>query len=146
MKTLQSIVPDVSIAGGKTIAVTAEPEEQLQHMLGATGYAAEVIVDTKNEIAAELKRRGTLNVAISDKAGYEHGMAQPAVLVMKNDGTVLYMWAIVPGVMNLGGAKDRPNLKQIWENALAQMRGQPMVHKKYALQSLTQVMRQKIFG
>lgn len=37
--------------------------------------------------------------------------------------------------MNLGGAKDRPDLNQVWENVLARLNGQPLVHKKYTLQS-----------
>ncbi len=57
-----------------------------------------------------------INVAISDKSGYPNGMAQPAVLVLKQDRTVLHSWAIVPGLMNLGGAKDRPALQEIWED------------------------------
>ena len=115
-------------------------------MLTSTGYAGEVIVDPKNDIAVALKHRDALNVTISSKSGYEHGMVQPAVLVVTNDGAVLYSWAAVPGVRNLGGAKDRPNLKQILENAMARMSGQPLLHKKYASQSFTQVMMQKFLG
>ena len=73
-------------------------------------------------------------------------MVQPAVLIMKSDGTPLYSWAIVPSVMNLGGAKDRPDLTQVWENVEATLKGNPEVHKKLHLQTFTQVMWQKIFG
>jgi hypothetical protein len=103
-------------------------------------------VDPKNEVAAELKRREKLNVAITPKSGYEHGMAQPAILVMQSDGTVLYNWAIVPGVMNLGGAKDRPDMTQVWENMEAKLNGKPEVHKKYDFQSAGKVLWGKIFG
>lgn len=85
-------------------------------------------------------------MAISSKTGYEHGMAQPAVLVMQSDGTVLYSWAIVPGVMNLGGAKDRPDLKQVWANMVAKMDGKPEVYEKYDLQSFGKVIWGKVFG
>lgn len=115
-------------------------------MVKASGYTGEVIADPRNKIAAELKQRGNLDVAISSKSGYEHGMAQPAVLVMKNDGTVLFDWAIVPGLMNLGGAKDRPDLNQVWDNVQARLNGQPPVHERYTLQSFMKVMSQKIFG
>ncbi len=50
-------------------------------------------------LAAELKARSLLDVAISKKAGYPHGMAQPAVLVMRPDGSVLQQWAIVPSLV-----------------------------------------------
>jgi hypothetical protein len=105
-----------------------------------------VIVDTENQIAAELKRRGKLDVYISSTKGYEHGMAQPAIIVMESNGTVLFDWAIVPGVMNLGGAKDRPDLKQVWENVEATMSGKPKVHAKYDLTSFAKVMLGKVFG
>ncbi|KAJ6113514.1 hypothetical protein N7523_006831 [Penicillium sp. IBT 18751x] len=146
LKTLQSILPHISAAGGKTLAITAEPEQYLQDTINASGYSGEVIVDPTNKIAAELKQRVNLNVAISPKAGYEHGMAQPAILVMKNDGTVLFDWAIVPAMMNLGGAKDRPDLNQVWDNVLAQLNGQPIVHDRYDLQSFWKVMKQKLLG
>ena len=48
--------------------------------------------------------------------------------------------------MNLKGAKDRPSLSEIWENAEAQMLGKPKVHEKYSLQSLTSGLRQAIMG
>ena len=146
MKTLQSILPHISATGGKVIAITAEPEQHLPDTINSTGYSGEVIVDPMNKIAAEMKQRINLNVAISSKSGYEHGMAQPAILVMKRDGTVLFDWVIVPGVMNLGGAKDRPDLNQVWENVLARLNGQPFVHKRYILQSFRKVMTQKLFS
>ena len=48
--------------------------------------------------------------------------------------------------MNLGGGKDRPDLKQVWENAEAKMEGREMVHKKYSLQSIGGLLWQKVFG
>ena len=68
-------------------------------MQAVSGYTGETIIDTKNELARELKRRGLVDVAISEKKGYENGMAQPAVLVIKNDKTVLYHWAISPSMV-----------------------------------------------
>jgi hypothetical protein len=32
--------------------------------------------------------------------GYYHGMAQTAVFVIQKDETVLYSWAIVPGLVS----------------------------------------------
>lgn len=45
---------------------------------------------------------------------YKHGVAQPGVLCVKPDKTVLYAWAINPSFMNLGGASDRPVPRDIW--------------------------------
>jgi hypothetical protein len=47
-----------------------------------------------------LKRRGLLDIAISNKRGYKNGMAQPGLLVMKRDGTALQKWAIIPGIVS----------------------------------------------
>ena len=69
-------------------------------MRSASGYTGDTIVDPDNLLAKELKRRGLLDVAISDKKGYKHGMAQPAVLVLSKDGTVLFKWAIVPAFVS----------------------------------------------
>ena len=34
--------------------------------------------------------------------------------------------------MNLGGAKDRPSLKEIWENVDAKLGGKEPVHSTYS--------------
>jgi hypothetical protein len=47
------------------------------------------------------KERDLLDVAISEKKGYEHGMAQPAILVIGKGGDVLEKWAIVPSAVCL---------------------------------------------
>lgn len=69
-------------------------------MRAASGYTGEVIVDSENLLAKELKRRGVLNVAISEKEGYPHGMAQPAVLVGSVSKGVYYSWAIMPSMVS----------------------------------------------
>lgn len=69
-------------------------------MRAATGYRGEAINDPRNTIAAEFKKRGLVSVAISDKKGYEHGMAQPAVLVVTSKGTPLESWACVPSMVS----------------------------------------------
>lgn len=89
----------ISAAGGKTVIVTSEVPEHLEAFQKSTGYTETAIVDPENTLANELKKRGLLDIAISEKAGYAHGMAQPGVLVIKKDGTVLYNWAIVPSIV-----------------------------------------------
>jgi len=48
--------------------------------------------------------------------------------------------------MNLKGAKDRPDLDQIWDNVDAKLHDKPIVHKDYHMQTLGGVLKQKIFG
>jgi hypothetical protein len=93
---LSSISTTLSAAQATSLIVTAEPEIYLSATRSATGYTGAAIVDPTHILAKELKRRGLLDVAITEKKGYKHGMAQPAVLVMKKDGSVLESWAIVP--------------------------------------------------
>ena len=99
LKTLQSLTNGIAEAHGETLIVTAEAEKELPGTRKATGYNGPAIVDPEHVLAKELKKRGLLDVAISKKGGYEHGMAQPAVLVLKKDGTVIYNWAINPGLV-----------------------------------------------
>lgn len=55
---------------------------------------------------------------------YSHGFVQPGVLFLSKEGEVLFQWAIQPGIMNLGGATDRPSPDQIWAKVQAKMRGE----------------------
>lgn len=86
-------------ANGNAVIVTAESADHLAETRAKTGYDGDAIVDPENILAGELKKRGLLSVAISEKSGYPNGMAQPAVLLLKRDGSVLYQWAIVPSLV-----------------------------------------------
>jgi peroxiredoxin len=100
LKTFQTLSGSIKAAGGTPVIITAQPEEHLSATRSTSGYTGEAIVDTQNLLAKELKSRDVLDVAISEKKGYEHGMAQPAALVLKKDGTVLQHWAIVPSAVS----------------------------------------------
>lgn len=71
-------------------------------MRSATGYEGPAIVDPENVLVKQLKKKGLVDVAIGNMRlrGYLHGMAQPAVLIAQQDGTVLYSWAIVPRLVS----------------------------------------------
>jgi hypothetical protein len=77
-------------------------------------------------------------------------MAQPAILVGREtkggQREVLEKWAIVPSTMNLGGAKDRPDLVQVWENVQAKLAGKEAVHRKYNLQGAFATFVGYLFG
>jgi hypothetical protein len=100
LKTFASLTPSIINAGGKPVIITSEVIKHLESVRKATGYTGDAIVDPENVLARALKDRVQLDVAISSQRGYEHGMAQPALLVMKNDGTVLQKWAIVPSMVS----------------------------------------------
>lgn len=101
IKSLRALKEQIIGANGKAVIVTAEPATHLAQTRAKTGYSGDAIADPENILAGELKKRGLLSVAISERAGYPNGMAQPAVLVLKRDGTLLYQWAIVPSLVRL---------------------------------------------
>lgn len=146
LRTLSSLTPAIEASGGKVVIATAEPPNFLAETRKASGYTGEAIVDPENELAEHLKAKGFLDVAISEKKGYPHGMAQPAILVQTASGEVLERWAIVPSMMNLGGAKDRPELEQVWENVQAKLEGKKRVHRVYRKISALGVIWGKVFG
>lgn len=101
LKTLGQLLPSIGKAGGKVLIVTSEPAEHLPATLKSADYHGEAVVDTENKLANHLREKGLLEVAISEKKGYAHGMAQPGILVQKGKGEegVLYDWAIVPAAV-----------------------------------------------
>ena len=101
LKQLQAVTESITAHHGTPLVITAEPASQLGATRSASGYSGEAIVDPLNVIVKYLKARDLLNVAVSSSKGYEHGMAQPAVLALKKDGTVLFNWAIVPSLVRL---------------------------------------------
>ena len=48
--------------------------------------------------------------------------------------------------MNIGGAKDRPSLKEIWENVESQLKGGQPVHSRPSTMGLMGVLKEKSFG
>lgn len=102
-----------------------------------------------------MKERYELEIAVSEKKGYENGMAQPGFLVLRGgkggdiitgEGAVLEKWAIVPSTMNLGGASDRPELEQVWENVRAKVEGKEVVHRVYKKMGLLGMLWGKVFS
>lgn len=67
---------------------------------GATGYQGEAINDPENILVDHFAELKFVKATISRRDGYEYGMVQPAVLVLKNDGTVLESWAVRPGMVS----------------------------------------------
>lgn len=111
LSQLQSIASSITSAGGSVLVVTSEPEQHLAATRKASGFQGTILVDTENVLARHLRERGMVDVAISEKKGYAHGMAQPALLVVRGgkgvagekgmeEGEVLERWAIVPSLVS----------------------------------------------
>ncbi|KAE8446007.1 hypothetical protein EG329_012646 [Mollisiaceae sp. DMI_Dod_QoI] len=155
LRTLQGLSPSITSLGGKTLIITSEPASFLAETRSLTSYSGDAIVDTKNTLVEFVKERYELEVAVSEKKGYENGMAQPAILVLRGGKggdmmggkeAVLEKWAIVPSTMNLGGASDRPDLEQVWDNVRAKIEGKGVVHTAYNKMGLLGLLWGKVFG
>ncbi|TAQ88402.1 hypothetical protein B7494_g3260 [Chlorociboria aeruginascens] len=146
LKTLSTMQSKINGANGTTLAVTSQPSSFLPALRSSTNYSGPTINDPSNTLVKDLEKRGLIKLVISEKKGYEHGMVQPGVLVLTKSGEVLEKWTQIPSVKNLGGAKDRPDLNQIWENVESKMKGGQVVHKTYSLQGILGVIREKLFG
>lgn len=120
-----------------------------------TGYSGDAIVDTKNTFVESVKENYDLEIVVTERKGYENGMAQPGILVLRGGkggdvtgqgGAVLEKWAIVPSAMNIGGASDRPDLEQVWDNVRAKIDGKGVVHQSYKTTGLLGILWGKLFG
>jgi hypothetical protein len=71
----------------------------------SSGYEGEAIIDPENKLVRYFKENDMVEVAISEmkiatgRKKYEFGMAQPAILVLTEEGEVLESWAIIPSVV-----------------------------------------------
>ncbi|KZP07986.1 hypothetical protein FIBSPDRAFT_965190 [Athelia psychrophila] len=139
LKAFEALKPEITALNGKMLAVTSELEQHSEATRKSSGYTGEIIVDTENFLAKELKQRGWLDVAISSRWGYEHGMAQPSLLAIKQNKEVPYSWAIVPSL-------DRPVLTQVWANIEAQLQGKKGSPVEVGTIGAGSVILEKLFG
>ena len=101
LKSLLSLKPNIEARGGAVLLMTSESPDWTQTVRDTTAYKDTIIIDPENKLAAELKKRGLIDLAISSKSGYPHGMSQPGILVVRKDESVLYSWAINPSLASI---------------------------------------------
>mmetsp|Transcript_11218 Transcript_11218/g.14939 ORF Transcript_11218/g.14939 Transcript_11218/m.14939 type:complete len:159 (+) Transcript_11218:152-628(+) len=94
--------------GGQVVGVCSQPEDIVAQTKKDWQIDFEILSDPENEVAKHF------NVAISSRPRYPNGMAQPSVISQRSSGEELYNWRINPSLMNMGGAKDRPKVSDIW--------------------------------
>jgi hypothetical protein len=80
------------------VAITSEPEEHSPVTRKSSGYEGEAIIDRENKLVGYFNEKEMVHVTVSDR-NYEFGMAQPAILVVMGNGTVLETWAIIPSLV-----------------------------------------------
>jgi len=118
-------MPAIGETVGRVIFITSQPQELADHAkLLWQCESLEFLGDPSNALSAHFNAAYDSGIAVTDKGGYAQGMQQPAVLVFKRGPddtphitapTLIFMWATEPGLMNLGGASDRPDPGAIWE-------------------------------
>eukprot|EP00468_Gymnochlora_sp_CCMP2014_P001212 CAMPEP_0167740404 /NCGR_PEP_ID=MMETSP0110_2-20121227/258_1 /TAXON_ID=629695 /ORGANISM="Gymnochlora sp., Strain CCMP2014" /LENGTH=465 /DNA_ID=CAMNT_0007624293 /DNA_START=20 /DNA_END=1417 /DNA_ORIENTATION=- len=124
----KDFAPKFKELGGKVIAVTSESTSFASKASKDWGLSFTTISDPNNELAKKY------NVFITpkeqtflkdSKTEYPTGMAQPALIVIGDNGkTQLFNWRIQPNKMNLGGAKDRPIPADVFKLVEARAKGE----------------------
>lgn len=102
IRQLATLSPKVQATGATTLIVTAEGAEHLAAVTKQTGYTGQTINDPDLKLVTELSKRDIIDIAITDKGGYPHGMSQPGLIVIDRQNKVLEKWAIVPSIVSSG--------------------------------------------
>jgi len=133
MLQLNELNEQVRSFGGQIFAITAQKDCSVEK-----DWRLQFPV----RIDAQCATQKSFRLAITERAGYEHGMSQPGIVVLRhvtkddeNKATstttsmsmnaathglsnleqceILYYWRIEPSTMNFGGGSDRPILSQV---------------------------------
>jgi hypothetical protein len=119
-------------------AITAQPQNLAEQMMRDLNLRFTCFSDPTHVLRNYLAEQDLITIRVSGGENatdsnfyqvhpkiknYKHGVAQPGVLCVKRDRTVLYSWAIDPSSMNLGGASDRPVPADIWAVVQLKMAG-----------------------
>ena len=105
--------------GGKTVkmyAITSQDPTNVEKAVEKWKLRnTSVVGDPNNRIVDFLKQHYLPDLVMGEKAGYPHGMVQPAELVFHRD-KVIVEWVKQPSMINMNGAFGRPNVKEMWKN------------------------------
>ncbi|NEQ67638.1 MAG: redoxin domain-containing protein [Symploca sp. SIO2D2] len=109
---------------GKIVGITSQVGNQSQKELGLN---FDIQIDEEN---IEAKKYGIFitpkaETPLKDADGiYPNGMVQPGIVIEDTEGKILYKWAIIPSEMNLGGASERPLVRDIVSSLEQILKGQ----------------------
>ena len=141
------VVDAIREAGGEVYAVTSEPQALASRAQEDWALNFECVGDPHQEIADTARNRGWLDLHVqpvmefltrdtSWDVTHPKGFYQPGVLVLNNNGRVLYRWRSIPSRENAGGAARRPTAEYVWEkvrNTLADVREDAPLDEKPAM-------------
>lgn len=113
LRDFDATVDKIRALGGDVLGITSQEGNKSKQN---NNLSFDVLVDNKN---IEAKKYDIFITAQQDVPNadaidfYAYGMVQPGVVIEDSNGRILYRWAIDPNEMNLGGASDRPLVKDI---------------------------------
>eukprot|EP01062_Namystynia_karyoxenos_P067595 TRINITY_DN61592_c0_g1_i1.p3 TRINITY_DN61592_c0_g1~~TRINITY_DN61592_c0_g1_i1.p3 ORF type:complete len:168 (+),score=45.82 TRINITY_DN61592_c0_g1_i1:257-760(+) len=114
-------------AGVDLYGLTSEPQEVVDATAKEWELDFPLIGRLTNELPRHLASTGVVPVVVTmpdevhhpklgDRKRYPHGAVQPALFFVRHsDRAVVFRWAIQPATMNMGGAKDRPQVPAVWQ-------------------------------
>lgn len=104
--------------GGKTVkmyAITSQDPNKVEKAVATWKLGnTYVLGDPENRTVDYLKEKYLPDLVMGERAGYPHGMVQPAELVFHRDRAIVE-WVKHPSFINMNGAFGRPNVKEMWK-------------------------------
>eukprot|EP01134_Creolimax_fragrantissima_P006479 CFRG6479T1 len=130
MMAMNAHVPEVKKAGGVILGLTSQPRALADQTMKEWELDIHIISDQHHKLVDYLKEKNSVQIAVTHSKIHPKvslheplGMVQPATIAVRKqpegEGVdILYSWAIVPRLMNMGGASDRPKVDVIVEHVL----------------------------
>ena len=135
----EGITAKVRAAGGEIYAISSEPQALAGRSTTDWRLDFESLGDPHHEISGTCRARGWLDLFVNEQIeflerstdpslgwspSHPKGFFQPGVLVLRQDGRVLYRWRSVPTRKNMGGAVERPTATHVWSAIAAALEGE----------------------
>ena len=125
----EGVAEKVRAAGGEIFAISSEPQTLSSRAQVEWKLDFETVGDPHHEISDLCRERGWLDLFFNERLSFlkqskgdgqdwepthPKGYFQPGVLVLGQEGQVLYRWRGVPTHNNIGGAVARPTASHVW--------------------------------
>lgn len=115
--------------------VSAEPQRKVDKATRDWHLDYQVFSDQSHVLRNYLSEQGMVSIQITGGGEhpstfskvhpfiklYPNGVAQPGLVCIKPDRSVLFSWAIEPSLSNLGGGTNRPVPREIWGSVQAKL-------------------------
>jgi len=102
-------MPQIWERGGTIFGITSQSQKLADKAQKKWKLNFDVISDTQNTLA----KAHNIHISPNPVLDYPNGMVQPGLLIVTSKKELMYHWAVSPKVMNLEGAIDRPDPKDI---------------------------------